>query len=282
MSIEAWALFCLTEFVMCLNPGPSAPVVISQSLTRGPAAGVRVMLGVTGANAIYFGASASGLIALHALSAEAFSIMKWCGSAYLAYLGVKLIRSSLTPSVLEKTIATPSGSPFLRGFVTQGANPNLLVYFTVILPQFIDPAQAVAPQIAILACSSFVIESAVLSAYAGLSGRAGGAAAPRFRTLLESVGGGLLIGAAAGVGRREWTRSKRSGRSSRPTPALGSLREFTWRASSVSQWWCSGDSRSPKLERVRSTANIRLIGLRRRTRCCSSGPENGASQSAWA
>ena len=87
------------------------------------------------------------------------------------------------------------------GFVTQGANPNLLVYFTAILPQFIDANHPVAPQVALLACSSFVIEFSVLSAYSGLSGRAGEAAAPRFRAYLERLGGGLLIGAAAGLAR---------------------------------------------------------------------------------
>jgi homoserine/homoserine lactone efflux protein len=201
MSVEAWALFCLTEFILCLNPGPSALVVVSQSLIRGPSAGVRVTLGVIAANAIYFSISATGLVTLHSLSSEAFTIVKWCGAAYIASLGINLIRSSFkSPATQEPDTAHP-GNPFWRGFVTQGANPNLLVYFTAILPQFIDPRHAVAPQIALLACSSFIIESAVLSAYAGISGRAGEAAAPRFRTLLERAGGGLLIGAAAGLAR---------------------------------------------------------------------------------
>jgi threonine/homoserine/homoserine lactone efflux protein len=203
MSVEAWLLFCMTEFVLCLNPGPAALVVVSQSLTRGPAAGVRVTFGVIAANGIYFAASASGLVALHALSSEAFSLIKWCGAAYLAYLGISLIRSSGRSSVPEQPTPGGPGSPFLRGFVTQGAKPNLLVYFTAILPQFIDPAHAVVPQIALLACSSFVIETAVLSVYAGLFGRAGKAAAPRFHTLIKRLGGGLLIGAAAGLARLE-------------------------------------------------------------------------------
>ena len=203
MTVEAWALFCLTEFVLSLSPGPSALVVVSQSLTRGPSAGVRVTLGVIAANAIYFGLSASGLMALHSLSAEAFSVIKWCGAAYLAWLGVKLVRSSLGAPTGSGPVPPRPGSSFVRGFVTQGANPNLLVYFTAILPQFIDPAHPVLPQVALLACSSFVIESAVLAAYAGLSGRAGGAAAPRFRAIVERVGGGLLIAAAAGVARLE-------------------------------------------------------------------------------
>jgi threonine/homoserine/homoserine lactone efflux protein len=144
------------------------------------------------------------VVALHALSAEAFSIIKWGGAAYLVWLGVTMIvrsfRSPVSPRPLE---SRGTGRPFWRGFVTQGANPNLLVYFTAILPQFIDAKHPVAPQVALLACSSFVIEFSVLSAYSGLTGRAGAAAAPRFHAYLERLGGGLLIGAAAGLARIE-------------------------------------------------------------------------------
>ena len=202
MTVEVWALFCMTELFLCLSPGPSALVVISQSLTRGPAAGIRSTTGVIAANAIYFALSASGLVALHSLSAELFSVIKWCGAAYLVWLGVGIILRSFRPST-SPTGAGPvtAGSPFWRGFITQGANPNLIVYFTAILPQFISLDHAVAPQVALLACSSFAIEFSVLSAYAALSGRAGESAAPRFRAAIDRVGGGLLIGAAVGIAR---------------------------------------------------------------------------------
>jgi threonine/homoserine/homoserine lactone efflux protein len=204
MTIEAWLLFCLTETVLCLNPGPSTLVVVSQSLTRGTAAGVRATMGVLGANAIYFTLSASGLVALHSLSAEAFTLIKWGGAAYLVWLGASAIRRSLvrsSPHRSQQTAAT--GEPFWRGFVSQGANPNLLVYFTAILPQFIEPESAVAPQVAVLAFSSFVIEFFVLLGFSRLSARAGEVTAPRFQMALERLGGGLLIGAAAGLARIE-------------------------------------------------------------------------------
>ena len=204
MTVEAWALFCLTELVLCINPGPSTLVVISQSLTGGRAAGVRATAGVLGANAIYFALSASGLVALHALSAEAFTLVKWSGAAYLVWLAVTTLRRSFREREPAETgQAGEAGRPFWRGFVVQGANPNLLVYFTAILPQFIDPGTAVAPQVALLACSSFVIEFTVLTVYAGLAGRAGQAAAPRLRVYAERLGGGLLLAAAAGLARIE-------------------------------------------------------------------------------
>jgi len=205
MSWEAWALFCLTETVLCLQPGPSTLVVVSQSLTRGTRAGLLASTGVLAANAVYFALTASGLVALHALSAEAFSVVRGCGAAYLVWLAARTIRRSFASRAAADACGAPAagGRPFWRGFVGQGANPNLLVYFTAILPQFVDPAAPVAPQMAILAASSFAIELTVLSAWSGLSGRAGRAAAPRFRAWLERLGGALLLGAAAGLARME-------------------------------------------------------------------------------
>ena len=66
MTLEAWALFCLTETLLCLNPGPSTLLVLSVALTRGQVAGLFASIGVLAANAVYFTLSASGLVAVHA------------------------------------------------------------------------------------------------------------------------------------------------------------------------------------------------------------------------
>ncbi len=204
MTLEAWALFCLTEFVLCLHPGPSALVVISQSLTAGTRSGIRATAGVLVANAFYFALSATGLVAVHSLSAEAFALIKWVGAGYLAWLGGSMLWRSFRRAPARVPVgAAPRNGAFWRGFVTQGANPNLLIYFTAILPQFLDPSAPIASQVAILAVSSFVIEFTVLSVYSGMAGRAGVATAPRFHAYLERIGGGLLLGAAAGLARIE-------------------------------------------------------------------------------
>jgi homoserine/homoserine lactone efflux protein len=201
MTLQAWALFCATETLLCLNPGPSALLVISLGLTRGQAAGMVAASGVLAANAVYFALSATGLVAVHSLSAEAFLALKWLGAAYLIFLGARMIVRSFRPRPEPSAAPAPSSTrhSFWQGFVAQGANPNLLVYFTAILPQFVAPTAPLAPQIAILALSSFAIEFTVLSVYSALAHRAGRRAAPRFRIVAERVGGGLLIAAGAGL-----------------------------------------------------------------------------------
>lgn len=201
MTLETWTFFCMTETLLCLSPGPSALLVISLGMTRGQAAGILATVGVLAANAVYFGLSATGLVAVHTISADAFFAIKWIGAAYLIWLGLRMIVRSFTRQ-MEAPVRLSSdstGRSFWQGFVTQAANPNLIVYFTAILPQFIDPKAPLVWQISILAFSSFAIEFVVLSIYAAISHRAGLHAAPRFRPMIERLGGGLLIGAAVGL-----------------------------------------------------------------------------------
>jgi threonine/homoserine/homoserine lactone efflux protein len=169
-------------------------------------------VGVLAANALYFALSALGLGALHELSAEAFLAIKWLGAAYLVYLGVRTIARSFQRRAEgpEPGATSSAQRAFWQGFVSQGANPGLLVYFAAILPQFVNPAEALAPQLGILALSSFAIELAVLSGYAALAHRAGRRATPRLRAAIDRVGGGLLIAAGAASPRCAGAEADRS------------------------------------------------------------------------
>ncbi len=199
MTVEAWLLFCLIEAVLCLQPGPSALVVMSLATSGGRAKGIEATAGVIVANAAYFIAAATGLIAVHMLSVEMFTLIKWTGAAYLIWLGGRAIWLSFQPARNLATTADSTKRPFWRGLVVQGANPNLLVYFGAILPQFVDPNSAIAPQVAILAVSSFVIEFSILSGYSVLLGELGRRALANYRVHVDRLGGILLIAAAAGI-----------------------------------------------------------------------------------
>ena len=68
---------------------------------------------------------------------------------------------------IERTDA-PRGEPgraFASGLVTQLANPKAIVFFAAVLPQFVDPRAALAPQIAVLTLAGAVVELSVLSGY---------------------------------------------------------------------------------------------------------------------
>jgi homoserine/homoserine lactone efflux protein len=203
MSLEVWLLFTLTETVLCLSPGPAVLLVLSVGLTRGWQPGMQASAGILVANLLYFLLSATSLGAMLLASWELFVLIKWLGAAYLIGLGLTtmLARGDTARSVAEPLPPPRTGmGTLLHGVVTQGANPKALLFFTALLPQFVNPAVPLAPQMALLALTSVLIEFGVLTGYAVLASRASGLAhRSRYVRLINRVGGGLLIGAGAGL-----------------------------------------------------------------------------------
>ena len=200
MSLETWLLFCATETVLCFTPGPAVLLVVSLSVSRGLWAGLAGSFGILSANAMYFALSATSLGAILLASWQFFTVIKWFGAAYLIWLGVRMFLSSSSaqrdaapaPSVLS------SRRSFSLGFLTQGANPKALIFFTAILPQFIDTNRPIGFQVFILGLSSVVIEMFVLTLYAATCHTARTwANRPGATVWLRRAGGLLLVGAGA-------------------------------------------------------------------------------------
>ena len=88
----------------------------------------------------------------------------------------------------------------MRGVILQMTNPKALVFFVALLPQFVNPAEPVGPQILILGVTSVVSEFPILAMYSLLAGRASHVARERrFARAAEIVAAALLIAAALGV-----------------------------------------------------------------------------------
>lgn len=202
MSTHIWMLFAVTETLLCLSPGPAVLFVISHGLARGGMASLWANLGILSGNTFYFLLSALGLGAMLLASHGLFSIIRYAGAAYLTVLGIQTIRGA--GLALNDTAAaerTHSGwRTWARGFALQVANPKALIFFVALLPQFIDAAMPVAPQVAILATTSVLIEFVVLGGYGYLAGRASALAhRPRFVKQTNLASGVMLIVAGAGA-----------------------------------------------------------------------------------
>jgi homoserine/homoserine lactone efflux protein len=204
MSWQIWALFALTEAVLSLTPGPAVLLVLSQALTRGPAKSVWSSCGILAANGMYFAISATGLGAVIVASHDLFFAVKWIGAAYLVYLGLSAFfgKGGASAAVAANGKARPASAWRLlsNGFVLQAANPKALIFFTALLPQFIDPAGSIPLQILILGATSILVEFVILAVYGMIAGQAQRfATRPRFVRWTDRVAGSLLIGAGVGL-----------------------------------------------------------------------------------
>jgi len=197
VSWETWSLFAVTETLLCLTPGPAVLFVLSQGLGRGAGASLWASLGILAGNTFYFVLSATSLGAMLVASYDVFFAIKWAGAAYLVLLGIRALRARGEVLTVAPATGTAGGLRLVaRGFAVQAANPKALVFFTALLPQFIDPAGNIAHQVVILAATSLVVEFTVLASYGGLSARAARLAiAPARAAWLERATGGLLIAA---------------------------------------------------------------------------------------
>jgi homoserine/homoserine lactone efflux protein len=204
MTWQIWLLFVMTEAVICITPGPAVLYVLSQAIRRGPGKSVWGTWGILSANTLYFILSATSLGAVIVASYKLFFVVKWLGAAYLVYLGLRSCFAKTSVLALPESSADlRSGPRILRdGFFLQAANPKAILFFTAILPQFIDAHHNVAFQIFILGISSVLVEFVILFVYGQLAGRAlSTARSPRFEKLTNRIAGSLLIGAGVGLAR---------------------------------------------------------------------------------
>jgi homoserine/homoserine lactone efflux protein len=201
MNWSTWWIFVTTEFVLCLTPGPAVLYVLSSALGSGARKSLASNLGILAANTMYFVLSATGLGALLMTSSRLFFAAKWLGAAYLVYLGLKSFFAK-TSVVSDKgaNVETRGWRLFGNGFILQSSNPNIIAFFGALLPQFINPQAAMAPQIAILATTSAVVEFLVLLGYGLAAGQASALAREsRYANWTNRIAGTLLIGAGAGL-----------------------------------------------------------------------------------
>lgn len=186
--------------VMAVTPGPANLFAVANGAERGRMAAITAMLGMNTATLVWFGAAALGLGALVAAAPEVFRLIAVGGAAYVAWLGIDAVRSALRPVAAETGHApTPRlrRSAFVDGFLVQIANPKAILFFTAVLPPFVDLGRPAAPQLALFAAAVIGMDALSMSAY-GLGGAAlaRSMTRPGFRRGFGLFTGALLLLAA--------------------------------------------------------------------------------------
>jgi threonine/homoserine/homoserine lactone efflux protein len=100
------------------------------------------------------------------LRQQHFAVIRHVGAAYLIAMGIYEWRKK------RETIAAASPSArrlFVHGFSVQILNPKVAVFFVAYLPQFVDPNDAITPQIMLLGFIYIAIACASDTAYVLLS-----------------------------------------------------------------------------------------------------------------
>ena len=212
--IEQLLPFLAGSILITVVPGADMALIMRQVFLGGTQLAQRTIFGNLTGLVVHATALAVGLSALLVASAEAYTVVKLAGAAYLVYLGAQSLlsawRAQREPDAAtgvepDAGGAESGGRPsnrapsmrtaYLQGVISTVLNPKPALLFLTFLPQFVDTARSVLPQILFLAAVHIIIGLIWLTIYAHLIHRA-------HRTLtradvkrwLEGATGVVLIG----------------------------------------------------------------------------------------
>jgi threonine/homoserine/homoserine lactone efflux protein len=192
------AAFAVTSVLLIIVPGPSVLFVISRGVALGRRAALLTVVGNAGGVLVQVLAVAAGLGAVLERSAVLLDAVRLGGAAYLVHLGVQAVRHRRSlATVLDVTVVRPPSHILREGFVVGVTNPKLIVFFTAVLPQFVDPDGGPVPLQLLLLGAVFVGLALVLDSCWGVAAgtaRAWLSGAPHRLERLGGAGGLVIMG----------------------------------------------------------------------------------------
>lgn len=193
--IRALVTFFPVAALLSLAPGAATALVVKNAALGGRRHALFTTVGNSIGVLAWACFAALGIAAIVATSAEAFTLVKLAGAAFLLYLGIQ--------SLLGRRDAPERPRPGQRsalkeGLITSLANPKLAAFFVALFPQFVPAGAPVLPSALLMGCTIVAFDLVWYSALAYLVARARRAFVEgpwlrRFRRLTGAVLVGLGV-----------------------------------------------------------------------------------------
>ena len=197
--------FLAGSILITVVPGADMALIMRQVFLGGTRLAQRTIFGNLTGLVVHATALAVGLSALLVASAEAYTLVKLAGAAYLVFLGAQSLLGAWrarAPAGSPPDVVSPAGpraipsmrTAYFQGVVSTVLNPKPALLFLTFLPQFVDAGRPVLPQILFLAGVHIVVGLVWLTLYAHLIHRAHRTLTRRdVRRWLEAATGVVLI-----------------------------------------------------------------------------------------
>lgn len=134
---DLW-LFAATVTVFVLLPGPGMLSLLTASARGGWRAGWATWLGLVSGEQLFIAAAALGVAAVLAAHPLLFATLQWAGVAYLAWIGIGLLRA---PALATTEAPRRRQGDFANGVAVTMLNPKAIGFYVAFFPLFIDPAR---------------------------------------------------------------------------------------------------------------------------------------------
>lgn len=132
--IELASLMAIFAFAI-VSPGADLAMVMRQSIVHGRRSAIITSFGIGASLMFHVSYTILGLGLIISQSIYLFNIVKWCGVAYLVYIGIKALRAGRTE--IETPVAggaadgkrQPALRAFGLGFMANALNPKAVFFF---------------------------------------------------------------------------------------------------------------------------------------------------------
>lgn len=139
--------YILGTIFIVLLPGPNSMYVLSVAAQRGVRAGFAGACGVFVGDFVLMTLAATGAAGLLQANPALFAIVKYAGGAYLAWIGIAMLRGAWAGWQQRRqgqaAVAAPVldiNRPFSRALLISLMNPKAILFFVSFFVQFVDPA----------------------------------------------------------------------------------------------------------------------------------------------
>ncbi|MCJ8149821.1 LysE family translocator [Shinella sp. H4-D48] len=148
--LELASLMAIFSFAI-VSPGADLAMVMRQSLVHGRRAAIITSFGVGASLMFHVTYTILGLGLIISQSIYLFNIVKWCGVAYLIYIGIKALRAGkadLSLEAVEGREGQKSDQSALRafglGFLANALNPKAVFFFLSIFSTVVSAHTPIA------------------------------------------------------------------------------------------------------------------------------------------
>ena len=169
MNLALLSAFIPTFFFVSITPGMCMTLAMTLGMTIGVKRALWMMLGELVGVGVVAALSALGVAALLLNYPDVFTVFKYIGGVYLAYIGVQMWLSKGKMAIKQDSENTAQVSYYdlvSQGFVTAIANPKGWAFFVALLPPFLDASQPLAGQLTLLIAIILSLEFSCLLIYA--------------------------------------------------------------------------------------------------------------------
>ncbi|NNM64959.1 MAG: leucine efflux protein LeuE [Burkholderiales bacterium] len=140
-------LYVLGVVFIVLLPGPNSLYVLSVAAQRGVRQGYLGACGIFIGDTVLMVLAAAGLASLLEAVAWLFVVVKLLGAAYLAWIGLNMLRVALrryrqAEAPFAPTARVDAAHPLGKALLISLLNPKAIFFFISFFIQFVDPAYA--------------------------------------------------------------------------------------------------------------------------------------------